>query len=72
MNMLKIFKVGDEIGGYCNGNFGRDCYRDKICVFVTKDYAVFEDVNGRGHVLNYKEGLEEQVGPWVGAYGIEE
>ena len=32
MNMLQIFGVGTEIGGYCSGYFGRDDYSNKTCV----------------------------------------
>lgn len=65
MNMLKIFNVGDEISGYCNGYFGRDDYEDKICVMVTSKYAIFQflegDMNGFATVLNYEDGLEVSV-----------
>jgi len=55
-NMMQHFAVGDEIGGYCNGVFGRDDYEDKICVLVRPTYAVFEYTDGHGAaVLNYDE-----------------
>lgn len=69
MNMLQIFKVGDEIGGYCNGYFGRDYYEDRICTFVAIDYAVFEDIDGHGTILSYREGLEGDVDQWFGDFG---
>ena len=59
MNMLKIFSVGDVIGNYCNGYFGRDDYEDKTCVMVTPKYAVFQYEDGQGTLLNYREGLED-------------
>ena len=65
MNMLQIFNVGDEITGYCNGYFGRDDYNDKVCVFVTKDYAVFEDNTGHGSVVNLSEWLFEESRNWL-------
>ena len=59
MNMLQIFKVGDELEGYCNGYFGRDDYSDKTCVMCTRKYAVFERNDGEtATVLNYSNGLE--------------
>lgn len=57
MNMMQIFKVGDEIGGYCNGYFGRDDYDNKTCVMVTPKYAVFENEHGEGRILNFSERL---------------
>ena len=68
--MLQIFKVGDVIGGYCNGYFGRDDYDTKSCVMVTLNYAVFEYSDGTATVLNYFEGLENIAkGPnWVPEY----
>lgn len=59
MNMLQLFKVGDEIGGYCNGFFGRDDYENKTCVLVTPNYAVFQYEDGSGTLLNYSESLVE-------------
>ena len=61
MNMMQWFSIGDEIGGYCNGYFGRDDYEDKTCVMVTPKYAVFEREDGSATVLNYSEGLENVV-----------
>jgi hypothetical protein len=61
MNMMQIFQVGDEIGNYCNGYFGRDDYEDKTCVMVMPMYAVFQYEDGRAVVLNYQEGLERDV-----------
>jgi len=59
MNMLQIFKVGDEIGNYCNGYFGRDDYENKTCVMVMPGYAVFQYDNGHATVLNYSKRLED-------------
>lgn len=60
MNMMQIFKVGDEIGNYCNGYFGRDDYENKTCVMVTPKYAVFEYwETGNATLLNYRDGLEK-------------
>lgn len=64
MNMFKVFSVGDEIKGYCNGYFGRDDYNDKTCVFVTKGYAVFENDDGEGSVINFCEDLYEDSRGW--------
>lgn len=64
MNMLKVFSVGDELHGYCNGYFGRDDYDDKTCVYLTKSYAVFENEKGGGTVLNYEDGLYEASRDW--------
>ncbi len=67
-NMLQLFKVGDEIEGFCNGYFGRDDYEAKVCVMVTPKYAVFQYGNGMATVLNYTERLEkeaEKVKTWV-------
>jgi len=61
MNMLRVFKVGDEIFGYCNGFFGRDDYDDKTCVVVTPKYAVFENDNGEGTLLTYSEALAQDL-----------
>ena len=49
------FKVGDEIGGYCNGYFGDD-YEDKICISVAPKYAVFLYEDGNATVLSYVAG----------------
>ncbi len=66
MNMFQVFKIGDEIGGYCNGYFGRYDYENKICVLVTSKYAVFQYGDGRGTILNYEESLANDVGDdWV-------
>ena len=64
MNMTNIFEVGDEIGGYCNGAFGRDDYENKVCVMVAPMYAVFEYETGNAAVLNYLEWLSEVVEEW--------
>ena len=65
MNMMKVFKVGDEIGGYCNGYFGLDDYENKTCVMVTPKYAVFEGwEKGDGAILNYTDGLEDDAPKW--------
>lgn len=65
MNMLQIFTAGDEIGGYCNGYFGRDDYANKTCILVTPKFAVFsEQGTGLGSVLNYTEGLEDDAKDW--------
>lgn len=65
MNMLQIFCVGREIGGYCNGYFGRNDYSNKTCVMCTPKYAVFEEwETGIGSVLNYTEGLEDSAKNW--------
>lgn len=45
MYMNDYFKVGDKIYGYCCGMFGRDDYTDKICVYVSPKYAVFERIS---------------------------
>jgi hypothetical protein len=44
--MKKLFSVGDKIGGFCNGFFGRDDYDTKICILVTKHFAVFQYLDG--------------------------
>ena len=62
--MLQLFKVGDTIYGFCNGYFGRMDYDTKICVLVTPKYAVFEYKNGSATVLNYREGMEDDVEAW--------
>ena len=59
MNMMQVFRPGDEINGYCGGCFGRDDYDDKVCVLVTPKYAVFQNEEGDGTVLNYYEGIVE-------------
>ena len=65
MNMMQVFKVGDEIGGYCNGYFGRDDYENKTCVMVAPKYAVFEIWGtGIGVILNYSDGLEIDAKEW--------
>lgn len=51
--MTDKFSVGDRIGDYCNGFFGRDDYEDKTCILVTYNYAVFvHDTEGTATVLN--------------------
>ena len=65
MNMHKIFKLGDEIDGYCSGYFGRDGFEHKTCVMVTPRYAVFEEnETGQGAVINYNEDLNQLVAEW--------
>lgn len=70
MNMLRVFGVGDEISGFCNGYFGRDDYSRKVCVMVTAKYAVFEwcveddECAGFAVALNYSEGLEDVANKW--------
>jgi hypothetical protein len=60
--MLNLFKPGDEVFGYCCGYFGRDDYDDKVCVMVTPKYAVFQNEEGEGTILNYSESrLAEDV-----------
>lgn len=44
--MKKYFSTGDVIYGYCNGVFGRDDYDQKVCVKVTKKYAIFQYLDG--------------------------
>jgi len=61
MNMMQLFNVGDEIGGYCNGYFGRDDYDNKVCVSVVPKYAVFQSEEGEGSVLRFTKGLVEDV-----------
>lgn len=56
-NMLRLFKIGDKIGGFCNGFFGRDDYKDKTCIFVACKYAIFEYEDGTATVLNYENRL---------------
>lgn len=59
MNMLKLFKPGDVLYGYCQGYFGRDDYWTKTCVSVRPKYAVFEyNDTGYATTLNYSESLE--------------
>ena len=52
---MRYFEVGDRIYGFCSGFFGRDDYENKICVYVTDTYAVFEYESDRtkATVLNY-------------------
>jgi len=57
-NMMEVFKAGDEIDGYCGGVFGRDDYDFKVCVFVTPSYAVFQNADNRGAVLNYYDDIK--------------
>lgn len=51
-NMHKHFKVGDNIYGYCGGEFGRESYSDKTCVMVSRTYAIFVDDKGVAYCLN--------------------
>ena len=72
--MLQVFKLGDEIGGYCNGYFGRDNYTSKICVMVTPTYAVFESVEKRdAQVLNWDIDTTPllAVGEWKSEFGMD-
>lgn len=69
MNMMQIFKVGDEIKGYCNGYFGRDDYDDKICILVGPKFAVFQCEDGTVSCLNsygvgYLQDLKKDSQPW--------
>jgi hypothetical protein len=66
MNMLQIFKVGDEIQGYCNGFFGRDDYEDKTVVSVRPKYVLFEYADGTATVLNGNDHVPttEEVTRW--------
>lgn len=57
-NMHDLFKIGDEIYGYCDGWFGREDYKDKKCVYITKHYAIFEYDDGSATILNYGDQLE--------------
>ena len=61
MNMMQIFTIGDEIGGFCNGYFGRDDYGNKTCVMVVPKYAVFQYEDGSAVVLDYSVGLEDII-----------
>ena len=66
MNMMQIFKLGDELTGFCNGHFGRDDYEDKTCIMVTPKYAVFEcHETGIGRIINYTDGLELDAKAWI-------
>lgn len=56
-DMRDLFKVGDLIGGFCNGYFGRDDYYDKKCVMVMPKYAVFENEYGHPSILNFTHNL---------------
>lgn len=58
MTMEDIFCVGDQIGGYCNGYFGRNDYENKICVMVTRKYAVFQYEDDTAEVLNWDDRFE--------------
>ena len=62
MNMYDFFKIGDVIGGFCNGAFGRDDYDNKVCVLSTLTYAVFEYSEKREYavVLNLSD-----VNKWI-------
>lgn len=63
--MNKYFKLGEKIYGFCNGFFGSDDYDNKICVFVTPDYAVFQYIEGKfegnATVLNNPDELNEEI-----------
>lgn len=65
--MYQLFSVGDRIGGFCNGYFGRDDYLNKTCVKVRPKYALFEYEGGEAVILNISdiEGLEpERIKEW--------
>lgn len=67
--MNKLFNVGDIIYGFCNGHFGRDDYDEKLCIMVTKKYAIFQyldgEFKGNAAVLNNPEQLQvETVQKW--------
>lgn len=65
MNMMQLFKCGDEIDGYCNGYFGRDDYDFKTCVMVAPLYAVFQNEAGYARTLNMDDRLTpEDVAEW--------
>lgn len=65
MNMMQIFKIGDEIEGYCEGYFGRDDYEAKTCILVTPHSAVFQRVDCSLTVLNYPDNeLYERAKSW--------
>ena len=71
---MRLFEVGDRIYGFCNGFFGRDCYKNKICVMSNDGFAVFVDLdNGYARVLNYidlydsfcdDEKIQEAINSW--------
>lgn len=63
-NMLQCFTPGDTIYGYCQGYFGRDDYKNKVCVLVQVKYAVFEYEDGTATVVNYYSGIENDVPDW--------
>jgi hypothetical protein len=52
-----FFSVGDRIGGFCNGYFGRDDYKIKTCVAVFNNFAVFQYQDGSGEILNYPKDM---------------
>ena len=53
--MKNLFSPGDIIYGYCNGAFGRDDYDTKTCIFVNNNYAVFQNDEGYGTILNKQD-----------------
>ena len=60
--VTKSFDVGDVIEGFCNGYFGRDDYKRKMCIMVRKKFAVFEYIDDEtGVVLNYPEGDQAKL-----------
>lgn len=63
--MHKFFSIGDKLCGFCNGYFGSSDYDSKICVMVTKQYAVFEfldgECRGQATVLNNPEKLDKKM-----------
>jgi len=61
MKLNKLFEVGEKIGGFCNGYFGRDDYDNKTCVMVTSNYAVFVDNKGFATVINQDGGINEDM-----------
>ncbi len=67
--MNEFFNVGDTIYGFCNGYFGRDDYDTKLCLMVTKNYAVFQytdgEFEGNAVALNNPNRLDkETVDKW--------
>lgn len=63
--MYEFFNVGDIIENFCNGYFGRDDYDTKLCIMVTKQYAVFQYIDGedigQAVVLNDPERLDKEM-----------
>lgn len=63
MKMFELFNIGDVIYGYCNGFFGDD-WETKTCVFITSNYAVFQNKDGCGTILNYEKMIVSLVDEW--------